>query len=231
MKRDTDEILLNFTPEQYEKYLSLLKKANGSTVTLDFDVSEALPCMPPCDKMLGLAEAIEIIANELLTTRDKNSSFFSPSLTKNEIEALAALYYRSVTKINAVSTEISSLSLEFVKCVREAEAQYREKVKIYQDFLPYLAALHNSPHYQEKIAELDDFLYKNAENALCILKKAKSLTDSLEKTSERIIPVFLAKSGRALGLPPYDDFSAGDFYASITNLIEQLKNEKRAFFE
>ena len=134
-------------------------------------------------------------------------------------------------RISAATSEISILSLELLKKAKEAEAQYQEKVKTYQDFLPYLAALGENPIYEEKISELDSALYKQAENALYILKRSENITQTLEKICESIIPRFLAKSGRALGLPPYDDFSSTDFYSSIGAFIEQLKNEKRAFLE
>ena len=230
MRHDIDKILLGFAPEQHEKYLSLLIKAQENTISLDFDISDALPCTPPCDKIVGFIEIIEEVANGVLSARKAKDSFFSSTLTKGELEALAELYYRSVMKISATSTELSTLSLELVKNVRIAEVQYREKVKEYQNFLPYLAALYNIPSYEEKINELDSSLYKNVGNALSIMKNSLNMTQALEKICETIVPDFLAKSGRALGMPPYDDFSPTDFYSGIGAFIEQLKNEKRAFF-
>ena len=231
LRHDIDEILLGFTTEQYEKYLSILNEAKYGKVSLDFDVSETLPCTPSHDKIVGLIKAIEDVAKELLSYYDPKASFFSSTLTKDEIDSLASLYYKTVIKINALSTEMSALSLDLVKNLRASEIQYRKKVKIYQDFLPYLVSLYEAPDYKEKIAELDAFLYKNVENSLSIMKRSVNMTQTLEKICESIIPNLLAKSGKALGLPPYDDFSSADFYSSIVAFIEQLKNEKRAFFE
>ena len=229
MTHGIDEIILNFTPEQYEKYLSVLNDAKKGKVELDFDISGAMPFALPCDRAVRALDSIESEVSVLLETRNEKRSFFFSSLTKDEIKALATLYYKTVMKISTQLNEINSFSFELIKNAKDAEAQYQKKVRIYQDFLPYLAALCENPLYKEKINALERSLYKETENSLYILKETENLLGTLEKICEEIIPRFLSKSGNALGAPPYDEFCATDFYSSINALIEQLKNEKRAF--
>lgn len=232
MTHDIDEIILDFTPQQYEKYLSVINEAKNGSVKFDIDTAGSVPCLPSCEGLKDLLASLEGTAKDLLSGYDVKRSFFSTvTLTKKESESLMTLYYRSVTEISRISSEINEFSFHFIKEIQKIECLYYEKVKAYQNLLPYKAALFDDPVYKEKIDGLDASLYGEVQNSLEILQKSQNTLKSAEKICENIIPNFLSKSGRAATSPPYDGFSASEFYSSVKNFIEQISNEARLISE
>lgn len=226
MTHDIDEIILNFTPEQYQKYLSVIEDAKIGNINFDFGVSDTLPPLPPCENLEDILHTLEETAKAMLAEHDIKRSFFSFSrLTKQEIQKLMTVYYKSVLEMNSLLEKINLFSFDLLKSKENIECAYCEKIKVYQNFLPYKAALWDNSDHKQKVAELDVSLLAKAQTALDLLKKAEKALEIAENVSEKIIPDFFAKSGLAAGLPPYDSFSENDFFASINGFIQQIKNE------
>ena len=223
---EIDEIILNFTPEQYLKYLSVTEDAKIGKVDFDFGISDTLPPFPSYESLENILHTLEETAKALLAQHDIKRSFFSfSSLTEQEIQKLMTVYYKAVLEINALSEKINLFVLDLFKAKEQIERAYCEKIKAYQNFLPYKAALYENSDHKQKIAELDASLLTKAQDALNLLKKAEKVLEIAENVSEKIIPDFFAKSGLAAGSPPYDTFSENDFFASINGFIEQIKSE------
>lgn len=217
-----DELILSFTPEQYKKYLEILKTP---TPDLTF-FAEAEPFSPYSRKAVTEAaeEAVEI-ANKLASTVKTASgdSFFGRTYTKEGSQHIQAEYFAAVREISRLRSLLLGELLAISKSVSVAERIYNSICVSYNDFLPYKAALYDDVKSGETVRTVDASFKESISSADLQKQNERAFLEATDKICNVIISDFLDSSSTAVDAPSFAHCNATSLSASVRALTEQIR--------
>ena len=215
-----DALILSLAPEQHKKYLELLKQEN---VKLDF-IIEKIEFDIYTDENIKAAKYKIVDYCEKLISFTKSDSFFSPKLSKDEIDKLIPEYFGTINSISKIQRELYSEAIIVSRKINEAEKIHIDISKKYTDFLPYKAAFGKNDKYRNEILRIDNYFKREMENSLA---QKKALANELARISmicDVLIPSFSKNSSRAADTPRFKSFNDKEFFNSVSAFMEQIKS-------
>lgn len=218
-----DSIILSFTPEQYEKYLEIRKRAISGQITLDFDLSQSLPENYSMDGALKCVEKIRQCAASLLKYEHTDEIFPVP-LTRAEIDELGTAYFRTVGEIDAEMRVMYSELENIFSLVSRLDNERSRLCAVYAKFLPYKAALCDTEQYSARILELDGDFQNQLDAISKAIKNAEQKCAPLLKICEDTVPDFFASSALACDSPRFEKFSDRDFFKSVRVFLDKINS-------
>lgn len=218
-----DELILSFTPSQYEKYREILS-------------SDKSPCLDFCTKAADLStrssrsrDTINKISQEIVRAVSEFSatlssdSYFSHIYSREELESIRNNYFAMVREISRLRSVLLSEVILISHSVAEAERIWGEICISYNDFLPYKAALCDHAEHSEKISMLDKEFKKSIAHADTQRKNEQKALNVADKICNAIIPEFLDSSSSAADSPSFTHFNAQAMISSTRSLSEQIR--------
>ena len=215
-----DALILSLTSKQHKKYLSLL---DCEQVDLNFEFEKAKFDAYSDEKIKNAKDKI-VSSSEKIVNFPKYDSFFSQSLTKEEIEEIIPLYYETVREISKVKQELYGEALFLSRIIRDIDKSHLEISQKYGDFLPYKAALGKSERYATEISRIDAEFFSEIS---MISDNKKAFAKELARISticDVLIPEFFEKSSLAAGAPRFKNFNNREFFSIVASFIEKVKN-------
>lgn len=225
---ENDALLLDFTPDQYEKYLSVLANSKKGRVSIELLPQKPLPDHVPEDKLKDLLSLITAKAEELIRGKAQQDLFLSfLGLSQKEKEEYMAVCYGVINALSGISARIMELSRDINKGRKLWEEAYLYRVRRYHSYLPYRAALANVDIYRDELRAAEELLLSEADLSLRAFKRSELLINVISFTCETAIPSFLSKLGAATGAPPYTELSQSKIFAAVRDLCEQINIQIR----
>ncbi|MGM9632019.1 MAG: hypothetical protein ACI3XL_02880 [Eubacteriales bacterium] len=218
-----DNIILSFTPEQYEKYLEIRNRASSGQITLDFDFSQGTPEKYSMDSALKCVEKIRGCAASLLKYEHTGEVFPVP-LTRAEIDELATAYFSAVGEMDAEMRVLYSELGNIFSLVSRLDGERNRLCAAYAQFLPYKAALCDTEHYSARISELDGDFQNRIYAISEAIKNAEQKCAPLLKICEDTVPEFFASSALACDSPRFEKFGDRDFFKSVRVFLDKVNS-------
>ena len=215
-----DALILSLSPEQHKKYLAIMK---SEEINLDFEIGKA-EFEAYRDENIKNAKNDMLNVCEKLMNFAKSDSFFSASLTKEEIDKLIPLYFSVLNDISNARKRLYSEVMVISTKINLVEKYHTAISKKYSDFLPYKAALGKNEQYQDEILRIDNEFKCEIEKAL---EQKTSLANELARISticDDLIPDFFEKSSHAADSPKFKNFNDKKFFSTVSAFVEQIKN-------
>lgn len=214
-----DNLILSFTPEQHQKYLEIL---NADTISLNFSVSH----IEIEDLVLNTNSTVEKMAKdcEKILAFAKKDSFFSKSLSREDIDALVPVYYEVISNVESAKAELYTLSVSLSSKITEIDTALNSIYSQYSHFLPYKAALLMRDDYKDKISEID----------ACFTEEIQTLSEKKERyfsslifisnICDTIIPEFLRASALYADTPRFKSFDDKNFFNAVESFVLKIRS-------
>lgn len=220
-----DDLIFTFTQRQYELFLQIQEQSQKERVAIEFDFTISSYTDHFSSKMGDIFTSITEESERLLELEERGN-VFSTFLSSKKIAELTPIFYDVTDKIEALRSNMYILASDISKELSKWQGHENAANEKYALFLPYKAALSESPDYGVKIVEVErqyfsavDLITKRKEDLIALLCTIGAVCD-------RLIPDFLEEIALAADMPRFEKFSDRAFFSSVRNFIQRIKAYK-----